>query len=206
MSLIEADPVVPSVEQAHGRTAAPDMAAATAAAAQFLDALGVDCSGESTAETPRRMAEAYAEMLTPREFEMTTFTNEENYRGLLVVENIPVRSVCEHHLLAFTGVAHVGYLPGQRILGLSKFARVVEMFAKRPQVQERLTQQIANWLEEQLRPCGVGVVIEAEHTCMTLRGALAEGTATRTTATTGELQTDPALRREFLESIPGRKA
>src|SRR5699024_2469710 len=206
MSLIEADPVVPSVEPAHGRTAAPDIAAATVAAAQLLEALGVDCSSQSTAETPRRMAEAYAEMLTPREFEMTTFANDENYRGLVVVENIPVRSVCEHHLLAFTGVAHVGYLPRERILGLSKFARVVEMFAKRPQVQERLTQQIATWLQEQLRSCGVGVVIEAEHSCMTLRGALAEGTATRTTATTGQLQTDPALRREFLESIPGRKA
>jgi len=206
MSLIEADPVVPSVERGHGRTAAPDIAAATAAAARLLEALGVDCSSQSTAETPRRMAEAYAEMLTPREFEMTTFANDENYRGLVVVENIPVRSVCEHHLLAFTGVAHVGYLPRERILGLSKFARVVEMFAKRPQVQERLTQQIATWLQEQLRSCGVGVVIEAEHSCMTLRGALAEGTATRTTATTGQLQTDPALRREFLESIPGRKA
>src|SRR5699024_732027 len=179
MSLIEADPVVPSIEQAHGRTAAPDMAAATAAAAQLLDALGVDCSGESTAETPRRMAEAYAEMLTPRDFELTTFTNGENYLGLLAVENMPVRPVCEHHLLAFTGVAHVGYLPGQRILGLSKFARVVEMFAKGPQVQERLTQQIATWLEEQLRPCGVGVLIEAERTCMTLRGSWAEGTDER---------------------------
>lgn len=204
MSLIEADQVAPSVGAPIRRSAAPDVEAATAAAAQFLAALGVDCTGESTADSPRRMAQAYAEMLTPREFEMTTFANEEGYGGLLVVENIPVRSMCEHHLLAFTGVAHVGYLPGERILGLSKFARVVEMFAKRPQVQERLTQQVATWLDEQLRPGGVGVVIEAEHTCMTLRGAMASGASTRTTAMTGRLQTDPALRREFLDSIPRR--
>ena len=90
------------------------------------------------------MARAYAEMLTPRSFELTTFPNDEKYDELVVVKDIPVQSLCEHHLLPFTGVAHVGYLPGERILGLSKFARVVELFARRPQVQERLTQQVAD--------------------------------------------------------------
>src|SRR4030095_7489702 len=100
---------------------------------------------------------------------------------------IPVQSVCEHHLLPFVGVAHVGYLPGERILGLSKLARVVEMFARRPQVQERLTQQGADWLHVTLAPRGVGVVIEAEHFCMTLRGARTTGSSTVTSALKGQL-------------------
>ena len=140
-------------------------------------------------------------MFTPRTFELTTFPNDEGYDELVVVKSIPVQSVCEHHLLPFTGIAHVGYLPGDRILGLSKFARVVEMFARRPQVQERLTQQVTSWLDEQLRPGGVGVVIEAEHTCMTLRGVRAAGTLTRTSALSGSLRENPATRAEFLAAL-----
>jgi GTP cyclohydrolase I len=143
------------------------------------------------------MAEAYAEMLTPRNFEMTTFDNDEGYDQLVVVKAIPVQSVCEHHLLPFLGLAHVAYLPAERILGLSKVARVVEMFARRPQVQERLTQQVADWLDTHLRPKGVGVVVEAEHTCMTLRGVRAGGASTRTSALAGVLREDPSARAEF---------
>src|SRR5215207_5098014 len=132
-----------------------DLVAAEQAAAAFLIALGVDLETESLAATPARMARAYAEMFSPRPFDLTTFPNDAGYDELIIARSIPVQSVCEHHLLPFVGVAHVGYLPGQRILGLSKLARVVELFARRPQVQERLTQQIAGWLDEHLAPQGV---------------------------------------------------
>jgi GTP cyclohydrolase I len=182
---------------------APDMGlqVAARAAREFLEALGVSCDGPGMRDSPMRMAQAYQEMFTPRTFELTTFPNDEGYDELVVVKSIPVQSVCEHHLLPFTGTAHVGYLPGDRILGLSKFARVVEMFARRPQVQERLTQQVTAWLDEQLRPGGVGVVIEAEHTCMTLRGVRAAGTLTRTSALSGSLRENPATRAEFLAAL-----
>jgi GTP cyclohydrolase IA len=175
-----------------------DLAAAERAAAQFLYALGVSTDSESMQGTPRRMARAYADLFSPRAFDLTTFPNEEGYDELVLARSIPMRSVCEHHLLPFTGVAHVGYLPGQRILGLSKLARVVEFFACRPQVQERLTKQIADWLQTQLAPKGVGVVIEAEHTCMTLRGVQATGSTTVTSTLLGLLRHDPSSRGEFL--------
>jgi GTP cyclohydrolase IA len=175
--------------------------AATRAAQEFLEALGISTDSPGLRDSPARMARAYAEMLTPRAFELTTFPNDEKYDELVVVKAIPVQSLCEHHLLPFTGIAHVGYLPGDRILGLSKFARVVELFARRPQVQERLTQQVAGWLDDQLAPRGVGVVIEAEHSCMSLRGVRAAGTLTRTSALTGTLRTDPATRAEFLAAL-----
>jgi GTP cyclohydrolase I len=175
-----------------------DLAAAEKAAAEFLHALGVSTDSESMHGTPRRMARAYADLFSPRAFDLTTFPNEEGYDELVLARSIPMRSVCEHHLLPFTGVAHVGYLPGQRILGLSKLARVVEYFACRPQVQERLTKQIADWLQAQLSPKGVGVVIEAEHTCMTLRGVQATGSTTVTSTLLGLLRHDPSSRGEFL--------
>jgi GTP cyclohydrolase I len=120
---------------------------------------------------------------------------------MVVVRSIPVQSVCEHHLLPFVGVAHVAYIPGDTILGLSKFARVVDHLARRPQVQERLTQQIAGQLENWLSPKGVGVVVEAEHTCMTLRGVAARGTQTRTSAVLGVLRDDAASRAEFFAAL-----
>src|SRR5690242_4526320 len=132
-----------------------DLAAAERAAAAFLAALGMDLTGDGLAGTPGRMARAYAELLTPRDFHLTTFDNDEEYDELVLARDIPIRSVCEHHLLPFVGVAHVGYLPGDRILGLSKLARVVELFARGPQVQERLTKQVATWLDTQLHPKGV---------------------------------------------------
>jgi GTP cyclohydrolase I len=150
------------------------------------------------AETPRRMVAAYLEMITPRPFDLTTFPNDGGYDQLVLARSIPVRSVCEHHMLPFLGVAHVGYLPGDRILGLSKLARVVEMFACRPQVQERLTTQVAGWLQRALTPRGVGVVVEAEHLCMTVRGVQAQGTTTVTSAVHGLLRDDARSRAEFL--------
>ncbi len=175
-----------------------DLPGAERAAARFLAALGVATDSDATADTPARMARAYAEMLTPRSFDLTTFANDEGYDELVLARSIPVQSVCEHHMLPFLGTAHVGYLPGQRILGLSKLARVVELFARRPQVQERLTKKIADWLQTHLHPRGVGVVIEAEHMCMTVRGVRAGGASTITSTLLGTLREDPRSRAEFL--------
>lgn len=174
-----------------------DLAAAELAAGQFLQALGVELDSESLRGTPARMARAYAELLTPRAFNLTTFPNDEGYDELVLVRDIPLRSVCEHHLLPFAGIAHVGYLPAERILGLSKLVRVVEHFSRRPQVQERLTKQVGDWLYTHLHPRGVGVVIEAEHTCMTVRGVQAAGSRTVTSTMLGTLREDPRSRQEF---------
>jgi GTP cyclohydrolase IA len=177
-----------------------DLVAAEQAAAAFLVALGVDLDSESLAATPARMARAYAELFSPRPFDVTTFPNDAGYDELIIARSIPMQSVCEHHLLPFVGVAHVGYLPGERILGLSKLARIVELFARRPQVQERLTQQIADWLQDHIAPRGVGVVVEAEHLCMTVRGVKASGSTTVTSALHGQLR-DAASRAEFFTLI-----
>jgi GTP cyclohydrolase I len=174
-----------------------DLARAEAAVVELLTALGADLGEEGLRDTPRRVASAYAELLTARPFNLTTFPNDEGYDELVVARAIPFHSLCEHHLLPFHGVAHVGYVPGERILGLSKLARVVETFARRLQVQERLTVQVANWLEEQLAPRGVGVVIEAEHLCLSLRGVQAPGTRAVTSAVHGLLRDDARSRQEF---------
>ena len=175
-----------------------DLAAAERAAADLLTAFGLDLQDETLSGTPARMVRGLTELLTPREFTLTTFANKDGYDELVVARSIPFVSVCEHHFLPFTGTASVGYLPGERILGLSKLARVVELFARRPQVQERMTTQIANWLDEHLQPRGVGVVVEAEHTCMTLRGVGARGSTTATSALLGLVRTDARTRAEFL--------
>jgi len=178
-----------------------DLDAATEAAGDFLRCLGINPDDPSTpdlADTPRRFALAYAELLNVPEFDFTTFANAESYDELVLVRDIAFQSVCEHHLLPFTGVAQVGYLPADRIVGLSKLARTVDHFARRPQTQERLTMQIANLLEEQLHPRGVGVLLVAEHSCMTLRGARAPGSATTTSSLRGHLRENAAARAEFL--------
>src|SRR3954462_1315725 len=175
-----------------------DLARAQRAARELLTALGCDLTDESVRETPRRMAEAFAELLTPRPFKATTFPNDEGYDELVVARDIPVRSLCEHHLLPFTGRAWVAYLPGDRILGLSKLARVVELFACRPQTQERLPKQVADWLQARLQPQAVGIVIAAEHSCMTLRGVNAVGSSTVTSTLLGRLRDDARSRAEFL--------
>lgn len=180
------------------RAGAVDLAAARDAAAALLVALGQPVDSPGMADTPRRMAEAYTELLDAPPFDFTTFPNTDDYDELVMVEGIPVRSLCEHHMLPFTGVAHVAYLPAERILGLSKLARVVDFYARRAQTQERLTQQIAQHLDHHLAPKGVGVVISAEHSCMTLRGARASGTRTVTSALLGHLRENASARAEFL--------
>ena len=167
-----------------------NLPAAERAIRDLLIALGRDPSSPHLADTPRRVATSFKEMLTPREFDFTTFPNDEHYDELVLAKSIPVYSLCEHHMLPFTGVAHVGYLPGERILGLSKLARVVELFARDLQVQERLTVQVANWLQENLATKGVGGVIEAEHKCMSMRGAPTRGQRTITAAGHGALRED----------------
>jgi GTP cyclohydrolase I len=174
-----------------------DLRAAASAVRSLLVALGQDPDSEHLRDTPARVASAYAELMVPREFDLTTFANEEGYDELVVARDIPMHSLCEHHLLPFQGVAHVAYLPGSRILGLSKLARVVELFARGLQVQERLTKQVADWLQEHLEPHGVGVVIEAEHLCMSMRGVRATGSRTITSAVHGVLRDDPRSRQEF---------
>ena len=181
-----------------------DHARAERAVADLLDALGVDRTAEGVRATPRRVASAYAELLEPVPFRATTFPNEGGYDELVVVSDIAFSSLCEHHLLPFTGVAHVGYQPGDRIVGLSKLPRLVEHRSRRLQVQERLTTEIAEWLEAELAPKGVGVVLEATHMCMSLRGVRQPGAVTTTSALRGRLREDPRTRQEFLELI-GRR-
>ena len=175
-----------------------DLALAEEAARTMLGALGLPAEHPDLEDTPRRLVTAYAELLTAPEFDLTTFENAAEYDELVLVCDIGFTSLCEHHLLPFTGVAHVGYLPGERILGLSKFARLVEHHSRAAQTQERLTAEIAGDLERRLRPRGVGVVVEAEHSCMSLRGARARGASTVTSMLRGQLREDPRARAEFL--------
>jgi GTP cyclohydrolase IA len=175
-----------------------DRDAVERAAADLLRALGRDVDSEPLEETPRRVADAYSELLTPQPFRATTFANDDGYDELIVARAIPFHSLCMHHLLPFHGVAHVGYLPGERIIGLSKLGRVVEYFSRDLQIQERLTTQVAGWLERELEPKGVGVVLEAEHLCMSLRGVQKLGAKTVTSALRGLVRDDARTRQEFL--------
>ncbi len=178
-----------------------DLNAAERAAADLLAALGAEVDSEHLRETPRRVAQAYAELLTPVPFSPTTFPNEEGYDELILVRDIPFQSLCAHHLLPFHGAAHIAYLPGERIIGLSKLGRVVDLFARDLQLQERLTTQVADWLEKQLKPRGVGVIVQAEHLCMSLRGVQKPGALTVTSALRGTVKDDPRTRQEFLSLI-----
>ena len=175
-----------------------DLDKATRAVADLLDALGVDRTADGLAATPARVARAYVEMMSAEHFDVTTFANGEGYDELVVAGAIPFASLCEHHLLPFSGLAHVGYLPDERLLGLSKLARIVDHFSRRLQVQERLTAQVANFIAETVQPKGVGVVLEAEHLCMSLRGVRASGSRTVTSALKGLVRDDPRTRSEFL--------
>jgi GTP cyclohydrolase IA len=186
-------------------TTAVDLAAAQHAVRDLLIALGCDTSDEGLVETPRRVATTLAELITPQPFTMTTFANTEGYDELVLARAIPFHSLCQHHLLPFIGVAHVGYVPTDRLVGLSKVARVVDHFARGLQVQERLTTQIAACLHDELKPKGVGVVLEAEHLCMSLRGVQKPGTKTVTSSLLGTLRHDARAREEFL-ALTGVKA
>ena len=181
-----------------------DLDAAEQAATAVLRALGVEPAPTDDPDlglSPRRFAAAYAELLTARPFDFTTFAIAEGYDELVLVRDIPLQSLCEHHLLPFVGVAHVAYLPGARIVGLSKLPRLVEHFSRRLQTQESQTIHIADALEQRLEPRGVGVVLEAEHTCMSLRGARAAEARTTTSALRGLVRENPSSRAEFLTLV-----
>jgi GTP cyclohydrolase I len=178
-----------------------DLAAAERAALDLLRAIGADLDSPGLRGTPRRVAASFAELVTPAEFAATSFPNEGGYDELVVVRDIPFHTLCMHHLLPFHGVAHVAYLPGERIIGISKLARVVEAFARDLQLQERMTVQIADWMEENLSPGGVGVVLSAEHMCMTIRGVRKPGARTVTSALRGSLRDDPRTRQELLSLV-----
>lgn len=188
---------------------AVDLKRIEAAVREILIALGEDPDRDGLLKTPARVARAYAELFAglrvdPSSIVKTTF--EADHDEFVLVKDIPLLSLCEHHLLPFRGVAHVGYLPGEdgRITGLSKLARLVEVYARRPQVQERLTSQIADLLEEKLQARGVIVVLECEHMCMEMRGIRKPGSRTITSAVRGLHKTDPKTRSEALSLINAR--
>ncbi|MHB8973386.1 MAG: GTP cyclohydrolase I FolE [Pirellulaceae bacterium] len=181
-----------------------DLEAIQQAVRTILEAVGEDPDRPGLIETPRRVARMYAEMFSglqadPARHLHVTFP--EDYDEMVIVRDIPFTSMCEHHLLPFSGVAHVAYIPKGRVTGLSKLARVVEEVARRPQVQERMTHTIANLIERELGSSGVAVVIQAEHSCMSIRGVRKPGTSTVTSALRGTLKTNPASRAEVLALI-----
>jgi GTP cyclohydrolase IA len=178
---------------------------------QIIEAIGENPGREGLADTPRRIAEMYDELFSglkedPRELLEVGF-DDENHHEMVIIKDIPFHSMCEHHLLPFHGVAHVGYIPQGRILGISKVARLVDMLARRPQVQERLTSQVADFLcEGGLKARGAGVVIEATHLCITMRGIKKPGSKVVTSATRGVFRDDPRTRAEFFAIVEGRRS
>jgi GTP cyclohydrolase I len=186
----------------------PDLSLTRIAAAYrgFLESLGLDLTDPDLVGTDRRVARAYQELLgglqPGAEPRLTTFPNREGYTGIVSVTGIPFYSLCAHHFLPFFGIAHVGYVPAGRLVGLSKLARVVEFYARRPQLQERLTEQVAALLDERLAPAGVIVSVKARHLCMEMRGVSRPGVTTTTTAVRGTLKNDP-LQALFLAQVRG---
>jgi GTP cyclohydrolase I len=178
-----------------------------AAVREILEAIGEDLEREGLRQTPRRVAEMYAELfaglaMDPHEILRVSF--EERHEGLVVLRDIPFHSLCEHHLLPFIGSVHVGYIPNGRVAGLSKIARVVDAFAWRPQLQERLTSQVADCVLEMLKPDGVAVVVEAEHLCLSFRGVKKPGTRVVTSAMRGQFERSALTRSEFLSLVQGK--
>ncbi len=177
-----------------------------AAVQSILEAIGEDPEREGLRDTPRRIADMYAEIFSGLELDPSDYLSvgfEEHHKEMVVLRDIPFTSVCEHHLLPFVGKAHVGYIPAGRIVGLSKLARVVEGYARRPQLQERLTSQIADTIVDAINPSGVGVVIEAQHFCMIMRGVKKPGSTMVTSAMRGLFKNNPPTRAEFLQFIRG---
>jgi len=177
------------------------------AVAEIIAAIGEDAGRDGLLETPRRIAEMYAELFSglqrdPREVLATTF--QESHKEMVILKNIPFYSLCEHHFLPFHGQAHVGYVPEGRIVGVSKIARAIDILARRPQLQERLTSQVADALMDGLSPDGVAVVIEAEHLCMTMRGVQKPGAIMVTSAIRGGFRSRGVTRSEFLALVQGR--
>lgn len=179
-----------------------------AAVTELLLAIGEDPQREGLLETPRRVADMYAEIfagLDEDPHKHVKIFHEESPDEMVTVRDIPLYSMCEHHLLPFTGVAHIAYIPRDgQVIGLSKLARIVNTFARRPQLQERLTAQVADFLEEVLHPQGMAVIIEAEHLCMTMRGVRAAGSRTQTSALRGRMKADARTRTETLSLLTGR--
>jgi GTP cyclohydrolase I len=179
-----------------------------AAVREILVAVGEDPNREGLRETPDRVARMYAELFSglrtdPREFLKKSFTQK--YDEMVLVKDIEFASICEHHLLPFTGKVHVAYLPNGKVAGLSKLARVVDALARRPQIQEQMTEQLADLLMQELNARGVAVIIEAEHTCMTIRGVRKPGSITTTSAMRGGFRDHPATRAELLALIYGQR-
>lgn len=175
---------------------------------EILLAIGEDPEREGLLETPSRVARMYEEIFSGLESNpeqhLKIFHEPQQHNELVLVRDIPLYSVCEHHLLPFVGKAHIAYIPDKgKIIGLSKFARIVDCFARRPQVQERLTAQIADFLYKNMEPLGVAVVIEAEHLCMTMRGARAAGATTMTSALRGSMRSDAKTRSEVMALLTG---
>ncbi len=180
-----------------------------AAVRELLIAIGEDPDREGLVETPNRVARMYEEIYAGLEEDPKKHLkifNEDNNDEMVIVRDIPLYSICEHHLIPFIGKAHIAYIPGNgKVIGLSKLARIVNCFAKRPQLQERLTAQVADFLDENLQPQGVAVVVEAEHLCMTMRGARASGSQTRTSAMRGIMRSDARTRAEALSLLSGTR-
>jgi len=180
-----------------------------AAVREILEAIGENPDREGLRETPARVANMYAEIfsgLADNPEKHLKIFNEGKNEELVIVRDIPLFSMCEHHLIPFMGKAHIAYIPSDgRIIGLSKLARIVECFSKRPQLQERLTAQIADFIYDGLSPHGVAVIIEAEHLCMTMRGARAAGSETQTSALRGSMRSDAKTRAEVMSLLNGTK-
>jgi GTP cyclohydrolase I len=195
-------------EEPDRKTSAVDRSRVEAAVREILIAIGDDSAREGLAETPRRVAEAYADLFAGMSIDPVSVLEplpDERGAGLILVKDIQFASICEHHLLPFFGTAAVGYLPGPdgTITGLSKLARVIEVLARRPQVQERLVREVADALEEALSPVGVAVIVEAEHACMTMRGVRKPGSSVVTTEFRGVFKKDTAARTELLSLVRG---
>ena len=176
----------------------------SAAVREILLAIGEDPEREGLLRTPERVARMYLDLfngMTEPASQHLQAVFKEDYDEMVVLKDITVHSMCEHHLMPFFGKAHVGYLPRGRVVGISKIVRVIDVFARRPQVQERLTNQIADFIQSELEPKGVGVVIEATHTCMTVRGVRRPGAVLITSAVRGLFKTNPATRAEALNLL-----
>jgi GTP cyclohydrolase I len=174
----------------------------------FLESLGLDLGDSNLVGTEHRVARAYREMLgglRRAEPRLSTFPNTKRYTGLISVTDVPFYSICAHHFLPFFGAAHLAYVPRERLVGLSKLTRVIDFYARRPQLQEELTEQIAALLDERLAPAGLIVSIEARHLCMEMRGVSRPGVTTRTVAVRGTLQ-DNRLQQQFLDQLCGAGA
>ena len=184
----------------------PTQAEAEAAVRTLIEWAGDDPDREGLLETPARVARSYRELFAgygtnPKDYLKRTFEEVGGYDSLVILREIPVVSFCEHHMLPFLGRAHVGYLPRNRVVGISKLARVVQGFARRLQIQEKLTAQVAEAIQDILDPKGVGVVIASEHSCMTMRGVNTPGTRLTTSHLLGEVRDDPRTRQEFFDLV-----